>query len=270
MQSGPRTERSRWRNAVPDAHERSGWRSQWDTRAEQQRRWKRRVGVGVVLVVALFALGVCLASVILPDEVPSSGQVGIGPQPPASSGSPPSSASPVAPQPSPSNTADAVPVEPRAVTLRAADLPSGYQVLRQGLATFSPAVAPGSTSSWDVVFAPAPNRAADNLLVESLVAVLPDGAAAASALDTMAKAEQTANAVEQASVPGLGDRQTIWIEKAPDRPAYGIVRVTWQYRNVLAQVSVLGPIDPAQPSQAIQLAMVEQNRISAPAVLRST
>ncbi len=52
------------------------------------------------------------------------------------------------------------------------------------------------------------------------------------------------------------------MEPAPDRPGYGIVRVTWQTENVVGQVGALGPIGAFEPQQTAQLAMLERDRIS--------
>ena len=211
------------------------------------------------MLIALSAAGHRAADLVARGAWPPWAQARVSAAPPRSSISAPSSASPTPPWPSPAGTLN---VAPGAVTLQSADLPAGYHVLRQGLASFSPADQTGAVPSWDVVFAPDSGRPADYLLVESLVAVFPDSATAAAALATTMQAEQAQHAVEWDPVPGLGDQQTVWVEAAPDRPSYGIVRVTWQYQNVLGQVSVLGPIVPLQPAQTIQLARVEQNRIS--------
>jgi hypothetical protein len=199
-------------------------------------------------------LAVWIVAVFLPDRRPFSSQ----------GGSPPPLATATAPAPA-SPSAAAIAPKPEAVTLRVTDLPPGYHVLKTGPALFSASAGPAPPTGWDVVFAPDAGRQTDELLVESAAAVYPDAGTAAAAVQTESEAEQAAHALRQVPIPGLGDQQAVWIEPAPDRPGYGIVRVVWQSLNVVGQVSVLGPIDPSQPQQTGRLAMVEQGRISSPA-----
>jgi hypothetical protein len=112
------------------------------------------------------------------------------------------------------------------------------------------------------VFAPEGGRLTEYLLVESAVVVYADVATAEAAVDGEDAAERTAHAIQSAPVAGLASRQAVWIEPAPDRPGYGIVRITWQERNVVGQVGALGPIGWSEPQQTGALALVEQRRIS--------
>ena len=147
--------------------------------------------------------------------------------------------------------------------LKVTDLPRAYHVLKAGPTAFSATVGESAPSGWDVVFAPdAPPQAA-YLLVESVVAVYPDAAAAGAAVQAEDAAEQAAHAARQQPIPGLASRQAAWIEPAPGRPGYGIVRITWQELNVVGQVGALGPITSSEPEQTALLAMVQRNRISA-------
>lgn len=183
------------------------------------------------------------------------------PSPPAASRGQ-ASAEPVPSSPAPASIPSAAIVDPRLVTLRLSDLPPGYHILREGAAAFASIEAP-APASWDVVFAPDAGSGAQYLLVESLVAIYPDAGAAAGAIEAEDAAERAAHAVQQAAVAGLGDRQTVWIERAPDRPSYGIVRVTWQSRTAVEQLSILGPVGPDQPGQTLQLAAVQQSHANA-------
>ncbi len=88
-----------------------------------------------------------------------------------------------------------------------------------------------------------------------------DADTAMAAVETEDAVEQAAHAVRQAPIAGLSSRQAVWIEAAPDRPGFGIVRVTWQTLNVVSQVGALGPIGPSEPARTAQLAMVEQDRL---------
>jgi len=208
------------------------------------------VGTLVLLVVA----------VLMPDEV----QLALhgGPQAPVGTNTPEPSpnASVSAPTSSPAVT---IHPEPAAVVLKVTDLPRAYHVLKAGPTAFSATVGESAPSGWDVVFAPdAPPQAA-YLLVESVVAVYPDAAAAGAAVQAEDAAEQAAHAARQQPIPGLASRQAAWIEPAPGRPGYGIVRITWQELNVVGQVGALGPITSSEPEQTALLAMVQRNRISA-------
>jgi len=151
--------------------------------------------------------------------------------------------------------------EPRLVTLRTTDLPPGHHVLHEGSASFSSTGGRGQPQSWDVVFAPDLGQPAEFQLIESVVAVYPDDATAAAAVDIEDAAERSAHALQQTRVPSLGDQQAIWIQPAPDHATYGVTRVTWRSVNVVGQVSVLGPITPLVREMTVYLATVEQDRI---------
>ena len=154
---------------------------------------------------------------------------------------------------------------PRAITLETIDLPSGYHVVREAPAAFGPAAGQGPPASWDVVFAPDAAPAAGGQLIESLAVVYPTVAAANAALDQQDASEQSARAVPRNPTVSLGDRETVWVEPAADRPGYQIVRFTWRSLNVVAQVSALGPGDALNPDRIALLASAQQRRIASPA-----
>jgi len=148
---------------------------------------------------------------------------------------------------------------PKAITLRASDLPAGSRLLREAPVGFSPTDARGGPSSWDAIFV-----SGDGQMIESLAVVYPDADAARAAFDAQDVAEQAAGAVRQSPIRGLGDRESVWQETGPSG-AQGITRVTWQSLNVVAQVSVLGPAGGVSQDGVLNLAAVEQDRIAAPA-----
>ena len=101
-------------------------------------------------------------------------------------------------------------------------------------------------------------------LIESVVAVYNDASTAVAAVEAEDAVEQAAHAVRQQPIPGLASRQAAWVDPAPDRSGYGIVRITWQELNVVGQVGALGQISSSEPGQAALLAMIVRNRISKP------
>lgn len=214
------------------------------------------LGLVALLCLGTMALGVVV--LVFADRWPFGSE---GLEPPSSMTTAQPSESALAPAPTASPPAATIRPEPQAVTLQVTDLPPGYHVLKTGPALFSPNAGEATPASWDVVFAPDTSRQTGYLLVESAVAVYADTEAAVAAVKTEDEAEESVHALRQVSVPGLGNQQAVWIEPAPDRPGYGIVRVTWQSLNVVGQVSVLGLVDSSQPLKTAQLAMVEQNRI---------
>jgi hypothetical protein len=157
--------------------------------------------------------------------------------------------------------------EPRAVTIKPGDLPAGTRVDSEGPASFragSGAVPP----SWDVLMHLDPAQAPGFTYVESLAVVYPTDRVAASAMTSMGIAELANRASEQpVSVP-IAARQTVWVEQNPGKADEVIVRVTWQSMNVVAQVSVYGQAGQARLDRALQLARLEQERISAPVPFR--
>jgi len=157
--------------------------------------------------------------------------------------------------------------EPRAVTIKPGDLPAGTRVDSEGPASFragSGTVPP----SWDVLMHLDPAQAPGFTYVESLAVVYPTDRVAASAMTSMGTAELANRASEQpASVP-IAARQTVWVEQNPGKADEVIVRVTWQSMNVVAQVSVYGQAGQARLDRALQLARLEQERISAPVPFR--
>jgi hypothetical protein len=152
--------------------------------------------------------------------------------------------------------------QPRAVTLQLTDLPPGARVSREGPASFSSRALP--PPSWDVVMRPDPAQPAGYEFAESLAVVYPSDRVAASAMASLAAAERASGATEVATTTPVGDRQTVWVEQTPDRPGAAIVRVTWQSMNVVGEVSLLAQAGPAEVQRAVQLALVEQDRIGAP------
>lgn len=223
-----------------------------------RRSWRPFVGD---VLLAFFGVGT-LVLLVLAVSVPDGLQLWLhgGIQPPSSAKTPlPSpSASVFAPTSSPTVTISPVPA---AVVLRVTDLPSGYHVLKTGPTAFNSTVGEPPPAGWDVVFAPDADRQTQYLLIESVVAVYPDATMAAAAVEAEDAAEQAAHAVRQPSIPGLASRQAAWIEPAPDRAGYGIIRITWQELNVVGQVGALGPISSSEPQQTALLAMTQRNRI---------
>jgi hypothetical protein len=207
------------------------------------------VGTLVLLVVA----------VLIPDELQLRLHGGLHAPSAANTAEPSPTASASAPTSSPMVTINP---EPAAVVLKVTDLPQGYHLLKAGPTVFSATAGESAPAGWDVVFAPDAPRQAIYLLIESVVAVYPDAAAAGAAVQAEDAAEQAAHAARQLPIPGLATRQAAWIEPAPDRPGYGIVRLTWQELNVVGQVGALGPITSSEPQQTALLAMVQRNRIS--------
>jgi hypothetical protein len=208
------------------------------------------LGIGTLVLVAL--------AVCFPEQL----EVRLHGGPPPSVATiprPAPSASALAPAPTPPA---AISPEPAAVVLRLTDLPDGYRVLKAGPPVFNTASGGSPPDGWDVVFAPDGGRRTEYLLVESAVAVYADVATAEAALEGENAAERATHAVQLPPVPGLASRQAVWIEPAPDRPGYGIVRITWQELNVVGQVGTLGPTGWSEPQQTGALAMVEQRRIN--------
>jgi len=152
--------------------------------------------------------------------------------------------------------------EPRTVTLRASDLPPGARLSKEGPASFSANELP--PPSWDVVIRPDPGQPAGYEFAESLAVVYPNDQVAASAMASLSTAERANGATEVAASPPVGDRQTVWVEQTRARPGAAIVRVNWQSMNVVGEVSILGQAGPGQVQRAVQLALVEQDRIGAP------
>jgi len=111
---------------------------------------------------------------------------------------------------------------------------------------------------------PDPAQPAGYDFAESLAVVYPSDRVAASAMASLAAAERASGATEVAITTPVGDRQTVWVEQTPDRPGAAIVRVTWQSMNVVGEVSLLAQVGPAEVQRAVQLALVEQDRIGAP------
>lgn len=209
------------------------------------------IGVGTLILLVL--------AVSMPDELQLWLHGGVQPPSAAKTALPSPNASVLAPTPAPAVTISPVPA---AVVLKATDLPDGYHVLKTGPTEFNTTLGEPPPTGWDVVFAPDAGRQTPYLLIESVVAVYPDATTAASAVDAEDTAEQAAHAVRQLPIPGLASRQAAWIEPAPDRAGYGIVRITWQELNVVGQIGALGPISSSEPQQAALLAMIQRNRIS--------
>lgn len=208
------------------------------------------LGVGTL---AVLALAVCF-----PEQLEL--RLHGGPPPPvATTAQPVPNASALSPARTPPAT---ISPEPAAVVLRLTDLPDGYRVLKAGPPVFDTAAGGSPPDGWDVVFAPDGGRRTEYLLVESAVAVYADVATAEAALEGENTAERAAHAIQSPPIPGLASRQAVWIEPAPDRPGYGIVRITWQELNVVGQVGALGPIGWSEPQQTGTLAMAQQRRIS--------
>jgi hypothetical protein len=157
--------------------------------------------------------------------------------------------------------------EPRGVTIKPADLPAGTRVDSEGPASFragSGAVPP----SWDILMHLDPAQAPGFTYVESLAVVYPTNRVAASAMTSMGAAEVANRASEQPVSLPIAARQTVWVEQNPGKADEVIVRVTWQSMNVVAQVSVYGQAGQARLDRALQLARLEQERISAPVPFR--
>jgi hypothetical protein len=157
--------------------------------------------------------------------------------------------------------------EPRAVTIKPGDLPAGTRVDSEGPASFragSGAVPP----SWDILMHLDPAQAPGFSYVESLAVVYPTDRVAASAMTSMGAAEQANRASEQSVSLPMAARQTVWVEQNPGKADEVIVRVTWQSMNVVAQVSVYGQAGQARLDRALQLARLQQERISAPVPFR--
>lgn len=225
--------------------------------AGSARRWPHRVGIAFVVVIALTTAAGWTVILFFPEVWASwRGQALATP-----------SAAPTGPRQGddassrPSPPTRQMNPEPRLVTLRTTDLPPGHHVLHEGSASFSSTGRQGQPPSWDVVFAPDLGQPAEVLLIESVVAVYPDNATAAAAVDIEDAAERSAHALQQAPVPSLGDQQAIWIQPAQGHATDGVTRVTWRSVNVVGQVSVLGPMTPLVLEMTLHLARVEQDRI---------
>jgi hypothetical protein len=111
---------------------------------------------------------------------------------------------------------------------------------------------------------PNPAQPADYEFAESLAVVYANDRVATSAMASLSAAERAAGATEQAATIPVGDVQTVWVEQAPNRPGVTIVRVTWRSMNVVGEVSLMTQAGPAQLQRALQLALLEQERIAAP------
>ena len=231
--------------------------------------WPGYTRDGILALLGLVTLALLIVALFFPDLSPFRRPASF--QAPASITS--AEPSPRAPlQPSPSATAlaptlapaAAASPDPTALVLRVSDLAPGYRVRKAGPVLFGTGVGLASPASWDVVFVPDGSRPTWYLMIESVVAVYADASAAMAAVQAEEATERRASrAVRQASIPGLGSVQAVWLELAPDRPGYGTIRVTWQSLNVVGQVAALGPIDPSEPQQTGSLAVIEQSRITA-------
>jgi hypothetical protein len=113
-----------------------------------------------------------------------------------------------------------------------------------------------------------PAQAPGYSYVESLAVVYPSDRVAAAAMTSMGAAELANKAIEQPVGRPVAARQTVWVEQNPGKADEVIVRVTWQSMNVVAQVSVYGQAGQARLDRALQLARLEQERISAPSPFR--
>ena len=91
--------------------------------------------------------------------------------------------------------------------------------------------------------------------------IYPSPAAAAAALASHDAAERGTQAFELPTVTGVGDQVSAWEEPAPGDSGGAIVRVTWQSREVIAQVSVLGQPGVALEDATVQLATAQQASI---------
>ncbi|HEY4866494.1 MAG TPA: hypothetical protein VIK45_13380 [Candidatus Dormibacteraeota bacterium] len=159
-------------------------------------------------------------------------------------------------------------VDPRIVTLEMSDMPAGTQVLKAGVASFSSSGSASPPPSWDVLFQPDPSRPAGYDLAESLSVIYPSDPAAAAAIQSVASAERAARASNQAPTTTIGDRLTVWEEPVSGKPNGVVVRVTWQSMNVVGQVSVFGQAGPELVQRALRLAVMQQDRIGAPAPVK--
>jgi hypothetical protein len=223
-----------------------------------RRPWLQYVREGLLAFLGVGMLVLLVVAVFLPDELHLLLHGGLQAPSAAKTAGPSPSVSVPAPMSSPAVTINP---EPAAVVLKLTDLPQGYHVLKAGPTLFTAALGESAPAGWDVVFAPDAPGQAGYLLIESVVAVYPNAAMAAAAVESEDAAEQAAHAARQRPIPGLASRQAAWIEPAPDRMGYGIVRITWQELNVVGQVGALGPISSSEPQQTALLAMVQQNRI---------
>lgn len=223
-----------------------------------RRPWRAYVGNGMLALLAGGTLVFLVVALLMPDEL----QLwlhGIHAPSATKTNQPSPSPATLAPTSVPGVT---VSPDPAAVDLKVTDLPYGYHVLKAGPAVFNTTDDVSQPAGWDVVFAPDADRQPGYLLIESVIAVYADVELAADAVEAENAAEQSAHAVREPLIPGLAVRQTAWIEPAPDRAGYGIVRITWQESNVVGQVGALGPISSSEPQQTGLLAMIMRNRIS--------
>jgi hypothetical protein len=224
------------------------------------RHWGHRAALGLVLVGVAGLLIYLLLQAMSPEQ-PRPVSRGNSAASPTDSAAEPAVTNPH-PTPTPSSRGPIDP-DPRAVTLKATDLPAGYHVLREGQASFSPGAGGPASPSWDVVFQADAGQHADYRLIESVVIVYLSAAQATASLDSQASSERAARAIELPSAGGLGDQGLAWEESPPDGSDSAIVRVTWQSAAVVGQVSVLGRSGPSLQAQAMHLAITQQSAIRA-------
>lgn len=159
-------------------------------------------------------------------------------------------------------------VDPRNITLEMSDMPAGARVLKAGVASFNSTGSASPPPSWDVVFQPDPARPAGYDLAESLSVIYPSDPAAVAAIQSMGSAERAAHANNQPPGTTIGDRLTVWEEPVSGKPNGVVVRVTWQSMNVVGQVSLFGQAGPDLVQGALRLAVIQQDRIGAPAPVK--
>ena len=184
--------------------------------------------------------------------------------------SPPASASRAGSSPAPttSNRPTRAPtLNPSSITLTLTDLPAGYHLLSQGPVSFSAASASGPPKtgvppSWDVIFARDSGQSSSRRLVESLAVVYQNSGNARAALAQLEAAEAAQPVTKEPAPPALGSFADQWVERAPNGGPYTVVRLAWVRDVVVSQVSVLDVADPSTFTQAANLALMQQQRLT--------
>jgi hypothetical protein len=221
--------------------------------------WGRRFLAGTVglgFPVLLMGLGTVIFSV--------QGPMLLRPSQPAASAGSVSRATPT-PLPAATHSGTAPSLlspDPQKVTLVAADLPSGYHVLKALPVVFSSGEK--TSPSWDVVFEPDSSSGnPEYTLAESLAIVYPSVSAANAAIDDLGTVERSNHFQQYIPVNRVGDRDVVWVEKTSNRPDLVVVRVTWRISNLVGQVSILTSSSNPRPERAVQLSGVQVERMKA-------
>lgn len=218
-----------------------------------RRRWKRPVVIGAILVytVWMFGFGVFLVDMSrLSDSAQTAANETGSAQVPT--------------EPEQINTGSGLmrsgsrigPVDPKAAVLSMHELP-GYKLISS-----AEAVRPGGgtqPNSWDNLFQKSGAGAPNYRMTEAIVVVYGSAAEAMAALDQLRQAEESQRAKP---LPGLAasPSSATWLESV-GIPGYTLVRVIFRIDRVVAQVAILGPVEPALAGEAQYLAGAQQARL---------